>query len=59
MADHVEVTDAKFNKGLLTVNLVREIPEAMKPKAISINGVKALRDVNQTHDNESSEEKAA
>jgi molecular chaperone IbpA len=59
LADHVEVTDAEFNNGLLTVNLVREIPEAMKPKTISINGVNTLREVNQSYDNESSEEKAA
>lgn len=37
LADHVEVTQAKLNDGLLTVQLVREIPEAMKPKSISIN----------------------
>jgi len=43
LADHVQVTDADFNNGLLTVNLVREIPEAMKPKTISINGAKVLQ----------------
>ena len=59
LADHVEVTNAEFNNGLLTVNLVREIPEAMKPKTISINGVLALKDVNQTQENRSSEDKAA
>ncbi len=37
LADHVEVTGAELTNGLLTVNLVKEIPEAMKPKTIAIN----------------------
>lgn len=37
LADHVEVTGANLNNGLLTINLVKEIPEAMKPKTIAIN----------------------
>ena len=37
LADHVEVTGAQLNNGLLSINLVREIPEAMKPKTIAIN----------------------
>ncbi len=37
LADHVEVTDAYLNNGLLTLSLVREIPEAMKPRSIAIN----------------------
>ncbi len=36
LADFVRVDDARLNDGLLTVELVREIPEAMKPKTISI-----------------------
>ena len=36
LADHVEVTGADLNDGLLTVNLVKEIPEAMKARSISI-----------------------
>ena len=38
LADHVEVKGADLQDGLLTLNLVREIPEAMKPKSIAING---------------------
>lgn len=38
LADHVEVTGAQLTNGLLTVNLVKEIPETMKPKTIAING---------------------
>ena len=37
LADYVEVTDAKLNNGLLTIHLIKEIPEAMKPRKISIN----------------------
>lgn len=36
LADFVEVTNAHLNNGLLTITLIREIPEAMKPKTISI-----------------------
>lgn len=36
LADHVEVTGAKLANGLLYINLVREIPEEMKPKKIAI-----------------------
>lgn len=36
LADHIRVTDASLDNGLLTVELVREIPEAMKPRKIDI-----------------------
>ena len=34
--DHVEVQGAFFENGLLQVDLVRQIPEAMKPRKIAI-----------------------
>lgn len=37
LADYVEVTSADLKNGLLTITLIREIPEAMKPKSIAIN----------------------
>jgi len=37
LADYIEVTDADLDNGLLTISLLKEIPEAMKPKSISIN----------------------
>lgn len=37
LADHVKVTDANLENGLLTVFLEREVPEALKPKKIAIN----------------------
>ena len=36
LADHVEVTAAHFEDGLLHIDLLREIPEAMKPRKIAI-----------------------
>jgi molecular chaperone IbpA len=38
LADHVKVVRAKVESGLLNIELVREIPEAMKPRKISIDG---------------------
>ena len=37
LADHIEVVGAKLEHGLLQIDLVREVPEAMKPKRIHIN----------------------
>ena len=36
LADHVEVTSADLRNGLLTLSLVKEVPEAMKPRTIAI-----------------------
>jgi molecular chaperone IbpA len=46
LADHVVVTGAKLANGLLELDLKREIPEALKPRRISIGGPrsKALED---------------
>jgi molecular chaperone IbpA len=38
LADHVEVKGAAFDNGLLKIELVRQIPEAMKPRRVAING---------------------
>ena len=38
LADHVEVKGAAFDNGLLKIELVRQIPEAMKPRRIAISG---------------------
>jgi molecular chaperone IbpA len=40
LADHVHVSGAALENGLLHVDLVREIPESAKPRRIAINGVK-------------------
>ena len=36
LADHVEVKAANIENGLLHIDLVREIPDAMKPRSIAI-----------------------
>ena len=36
LADHIEVRGAELKNGLLTISLVKEIPEAMKPRTIEI-----------------------
>ncbi|MBB3464027.1 MULTISPECIES: Hsp20 family protein [Rhizobium] len=36
LADHVEVTAASLKNGLLHIDLLRSIPEALKPRKISI-----------------------
>lgn len=38
LADFVRVDDAKLENGLLVIDLLREVPEAMKPKKIAIGG---------------------
>lgn len=38
LADHVQVRGADMKDGLLSIDLVREIPEAMKPRKIHIGG---------------------
>ncbi|WP_095205395.1 Hsp20 family protein [Mesorhizobium carmichaelinearum] len=37
LADHVSVTGAKLENGLLVIDLQKEIPEEMKPRRIAIN----------------------
>ena len=37
LADHVKVTSASMENGLLHIQLMKEIPEAMKPRTIEIN----------------------
>jgi molecular chaperone IbpA len=36
LADHVEVTGADFTDGLLHIDLVRNLPERMKPRTVAI-----------------------
>ena len=45
LADHVKVDGATFDNGLLHVDLVRKVPEAMKPRRIEIGaGPVAVKD---------------
>jgi len=42
LADHVFVNGADMKNGLLYIDLERQLPEAMKPRKIAINGAKTL-----------------
>jgi molecular chaperone IbpA len=48
LADGVQVTGAALENGLLHVDLVREIPEAKKPRQIPINGRAAQQTIEAT-----------
>lgn len=56
LADHVQVTAADLKDGLLSIELVREIPEAIKPKKINIGGDTQL---GPRHDHISGDQPAA
>jgi molecular chaperone IbpA len=43
LADHIQVRGADLKDGMLAIELVREIPEAMKPKKINIGGSQETR----------------
>jgi molecular chaperone IbpA len=48
LADHIRVTGARLENGLLYIELVRELPEAMKPRNIAIEtGASAKRAENR------------
>ena len=42
LADFIEIKSASLNKGLLHIDLKREIPEKMKPRKISIDNQNAI-----------------
>ena len=42
LADHVKVTGASIADGLLTIELVREVPEEMKPRRIEVQAGQGL-----------------
>ncbi|QFT77958.1 Hsp20 family protein [Erythrobacter sp. THAF29] len=56
LADFVRVERADLSDGLLIIDLVREVPEAMKPKKIAVNGAPTLTAVET---NKSDENKAS
>lgn len=59
LADHVEVTGADLCNGLLTIYLVKEIPEEMKPHSIPINDGGTLLNQSGSEDTEKEGNKAA
>jgi len=44
LADHVKVAGATLENGLLAIDLVREVPEQMKPRRIEIASSASARD---------------
>lgn len=51
LADYIQVKNASFENGMLKITLVRELPEAMKPRNIAIEVV--------PYDNQKIEQKQA
>ncbi|MET0746364.1 MAG: Hsp20 family protein [Microvirga sp.] len=45
LADYVNVSNASLDNGLLTVDLVREVPEDMKPRRIQIAGADSRKTI--------------
>ena len=45
LADHVQVQGAGMENGLLHISLKREVPEALKPRTIPVNGVQAPKTI--------------
>lgn len=58
LADYVRVENADLADGLLVIDLVREVPEAMKPKKIALPGQRKL-DVVEGNTSEKGAAKAA
>ena len=58
LADFVLVQDARLNDGLLVIDLMREVPEAMKPKSIAIKTGAPLAAVETTNDSGAIEQAA-
>ncbi len=50
LADYVRVARADMADGLLLIDLVREVPDAMRPKKIAIGGQKTLEVVKDEGD---------
>jgi molecular chaperone IbpA len=62
LADHVKVVAANVEHGLLTIDLVREVPEELKPRRIEIGagaGTKVTKQDNQPKQIDVSAKKAA
>lgn len=58
LADYVRVDDANLEDGMLAIDLVREVPDAMKPKKIPVGTQKSLTVVTAARDENGSSEAA-
>ncbi|TFI58233.1 Hsp20 family protein [Sphingomonas parva] len=60
LGDYVQVRSADLQDGLLSIQLVREIPEAMKPRKIDITGASPAQiDLQQSHNDNKDQASAA
>ena len=59
LGDYVQVRGAEMKDGLLTIELVREIPEEMKPRKIEIGGSAGQAITDQRAGNDNKERRAA
>lgn len=59
LAEYVEVTEAKLENGLLMINLVKTIPEAMQPRRIAINSVNSENAKLEHNENQQKNDQAA
>ena len=59
LADYVRVANADLADGLLVIDLVREVPDAMKPKKIAVNGTPTLTAVPDSDGSDEDEASAA
>jgi molecular chaperone IbpA len=48
LADHIQVTDAAMENGLLHVDLKREVPEALKPRTVAITSAASTKQIENT-----------
>ena len=59
LADHVRVAGAKLENGLLTIDLVRELPDVLKPRKIAISSATATKSKPKVVDAANDETEAA
>lgn len=59
LADHVKVQSANLENGILDIQLVREIPEAMKPRTIAIQTGQSAQVDTRTFNSEKNAERVA
>jgi molecular chaperone IbpA len=59
LADYVQVRSAELADGMLSIELVREIPEEMKPRKIDIAGAQAQVSDQRPENDNSAESRAA
>lgn len=59
LADYIRPSSASLVNGLLHVELVREVPEALKPRSIPIAAQAAAKEPGKTIENKAAENKAA